>query len=395
LLGMAMYRKVTMYCNWIILILCLFVALNSNFCICVEDDIDEIAPPVEENDVLVLTKDNFDDVVTSRDNILVEFYAPWCGHCKQLTPEFEKAAKELKEADPPVALAKVDATVETDLGTRFDVSGYPTLKFFKNGRSFDYDGPRQAEGIVRYMKERSSPDWKPPPEAVIVLTKDNFTEVTEREELMVVMFYAPWCGHCKKLMPEYEKAAQELLKSPQGATLLAKVDATVESELGSKYGVSGYPTMKVFRNGKVSNYKSDAREKYGIMQYVDSLRGPASQETKFADIPKQVSRSDDNAILIVGFFKSDKDKTFQIYEEATNELRGDYQFIHTFEVDAAATRYKIPPNSVVIFLSARFQSPHEPAFHTFQVNDNTKAEEVITFLDEHNTPLVGQYGRSS
>jgi len=47
-------------------------------------------------------------------------------------------------------------------------------------------------GIVRYMKERSSPDWKPPPEAVVVLTKDNFTEVTEREELMVVMFYAPW-----------------------------------------------------------------------------------------------------------------------------------------------------------------------------------------------------------
>ena len=53
------------------------------------------------------------------------------------------------------------------------------------------------------------------------------------------------------------------------------------------------------------------------MQYVDSLRGPASKETKFADIPKQVSRSDDNAMLIVGFFKSDQDKTFQIYEEAS------------------------------------------------------------------------------
>ena len=42
------------------------------------------------------------------------------------------------------------------------------------------------------MKERSNPDWKPPPEAVIILTKDNFTEITDNEELMVVMFYAPW-----------------------------------------------------------------------------------------------------------------------------------------------------------------------------------------------------------
>jgi hypothetical protein len=47
-------------------------------------------------------------------------------------------------------------------------------------------------GIVQYMKERSTSDWKPPPEATVVLTKDNFTEVTEREDLMVVMFYAPW-----------------------------------------------------------------------------------------------------------------------------------------------------------------------------------------------------------
>ena len=47
-------------------------------------------------------------------------------------------------------------------------------------------------GIVSYMKERADPNWKPPPEAVLTLTKENFTEVTNRESLMLVEFYAPW-----------------------------------------------------------------------------------------------------------------------------------------------------------------------------------------------------------
>lgn len=71
-----------------------------------------------------------------------------CGHCKSLAPEYEKAAKVLKENQPVVLLGAVDATVETDLASRFDVSGYPTLKFFKKGTAFDYDGPRNKDGMV-------------------------------------------------------------------------------------------------------------------------------------------------------------------------------------------------------------------------------------------------------
>ena len=59
---------------------------------------------------------------------------------------YEKAAKVLKTNDPPVTLATVDATVETDLASRYDVSGYPTLKFFKKGDVNDYDGPRDENG---------------------------------------------------------------------------------------------------------------------------------------------------------------------------------------------------------------------------------------------------------
>ena len=125
------------------------------------------------------------------------------------------------------------------------------------------------------MKEQADPNWKPPPKEVIVLTEGNFTEITNREELMLVEFYAPWCGHCKRLAPEYEKAAKQL-KSRDKPILLAKVDATVKSELGQKYGVTGYPTLKVFRKGKPSEYKGE-RNEFGIVSHMEGQVGPSSQ----------------------------------------------------------------------------------------------------------------------
>ncbi len=63
---------------------------------------------------------------------VVEFYAPWCGHCKNLAPEWESAAKTLSEAklDPPIVLANVDATEEDNkpLATKYGVKGFPTIK---------------------------------------------------------------------------------------------------------------------------------------------------------------------------------------------------------------------------------------------------------------------------
>ena len=65
-----------------------------------------------------------------------------------MAPELEAAAGVLKDDTPPIQIAKVDATEEKDLGTRFGVSGYPTLFIFRKGEKFEYNGPREKRGKI-------------------------------------------------------------------------------------------------------------------------------------------------------------------------------------------------------------------------------------------------------
>lgn len=119
----------------------------------------------EENEskefVLTLDRSNFTDTVSKHKFIVVEFYAPWCGHCKSLAPEYEKAASILSSHDPPIVLAKVDASNETnrELANEFEIKGFPTIKILRDGgkAAQEYKGPREAEGIVTYLQKQSGP----------------------------------------------------------------------------------------------------------------------------------------------------------------------------------------------------------------------------------------------
>ena len=107
------------------------------------------------DEVVVLDADNFDNLVmNSKDIWMVEFYAPWCGHCKALEPEWKIAAGKLKGQ---VKLGKMDVDDDKNkqIGSRFGVTGFPTIKVFDYGpksdsKAYPYEGQRQAQDIVNF-----------------------------------------------------------------------------------------------------------------------------------------------------------------------------------------------------------------------------------------------------
>ncbi|GAB4855732.1 disulfide-isomerase [Ancistrocladus abbreviatus] len=168
-------------------------------------------------------------------------------------------------------------------------------------------------------------------EFVMTLDHSNFTTIISKYDFIVVQFYAPWCGHCKRLAPEYEKAASALSKHDPPITL-AKVDASdqVNKELALQYNIEGFPTIKILRNGGKSSqeYKSP-READGIVDYLKKQLGPASVEIKSIDDAKK--HIDEKSIFIVGLFPRFSGEEFENYTRLAENLRSDYSFGHALD----------------------------------------------------------------
>lgn len=373
---------------YLILCICSILSLTLRETACeatINDDIPVVegVHVTEEENVLVLTNENFDTVVSSKPIILVEFYAPWCGHCQVLAPEYSKAAAILKNSSPRISLAKVDATAQEEVTKRFDVTGYPTLFIFKNGNKLEYDGPRTAQGIVDYMKQQADINYTPPPSAVLTLTLENFTSVVESKDLVLVEFYAPWCGHCKRLAPEYERAAKMLSNLPS-PIWLAKVDATIEKELAKKFEVSGYPTMFIFRKGERNKYDGP-RDESGIISYMIEQAKPPSIEIKEAKLlDKGIS---DKMVTVIGFFESEESLLFQKYINAANLQRRKFKFLHTFS-SSVISHASAKPGMIALYQPERFRSKHEPIRRELKL-DNMIYEDIVHFLEKYEIPLVG------
>eukprot|EP00096_Caligus_rogercresseyi_P004219 TRINITY_DN183_c0_g4_i1.p1 TRINITY_DN183_c0_g4~~TRINITY_DN183_c0_g4_i1.p1 ORF type:complete len:523 (-),score=193.74 TRINITY_DN183_c0_g4_i1:173-1741(-) len=138
----------------------------------------------KDEGIFVLNEKNFDEAVKNFEHLLVEFYAPWCGHCKALAPEYVKAAQMLREKDSPIKLAKVDGTIEQDLVIKHQISGYPTLRFYRNGADpIKYNGGRMASEIVAWLEKKIGPP------AIFLNSVEEAETLIEDNDVAVIGFY--------------------------------------------------------------------------------------------------------------------------------------------------------------------------------------------------------------
>jgi len=166
---------------------------------------------------------------------------------------------------------------------------------------------------------------------VLSLGDSDFDSTMADLDLTVVKFFAPWCGHCKRMAPEYEKAAK-ILKDNDPPLSLVEVDCTEAGKATcQKYGVSGYPTLKVFRNGEVSSDYQGGRESADFVKFLASQAGPASSEV--SDAAGFEAKLSGASNVFFGFFENDKSDAYAAFTKVANELREDHKFAHTFSAD--------------------------------------------------------------
>ncbi|CAN4101834.1 unnamed protein product [Withania somnifera] len=116
-------------------------------------------PETNDEPVKVVVRDTLQDMVfNSGKNVLLEFYAPWCGHCNNLAPILDEVAVSF-ESDPDVLITKLDATANDLPKGEFDVQGFPTMYFRSaSGNLSQYDGERTKEAIIEFIeKNRDKP----------------------------------------------------------------------------------------------------------------------------------------------------------------------------------------------------------------------------------------------
>ncbi|EDR04936.1 protein disulfide isomerase [Laccaria bicolor S238N-H82] len=202
----------------------------------------------------------------------VEHFSPHCSHCRNFAPTWEKLVVDMEKETPSVNLAQVNCLLYGDLCDQNGVKGYPTIFMYDAGKQIEeYNGNRDLDDLKTFIKrfvKETPPVSKPPtvvrpPAAaapkpktplnvdgeVLGLSDEIFSSTLDQGPAFV-KFFAPWCGHCKKLAPLWKKLARHM----KDKVTIAEVNCDDHSALCKSQDIKGYPTLIFFSNGGRSEY---------------------------------------------------------------------------------------------------------------------------------------------
>ncbi|GIY91012.1 protein disulfide-isomerase TMX3 [Caerostris darwini] len=194
---------------------------------------------------------------------LVMFYAPWCGHCKNLEPIWNQVAQSL--VDTEIRVGRIDCTRFTSVAHEFSVSGFPTILFIKGHKTVEYRGDRERSDIVDFARRMDGP-------AVRYATCTQFEGFRELKKVFFVYLYDSKLPENEQLKDNYTRVAEEFQTVVNFYTAPASCLATVPNAIMPKEQ-SAY----VCKDGSCFQYNEEEfmSQNISLREWVNKERFPA------------------------------------------------------------------------------------------------------------------------
>jgi protein disulfide-isomerase A1 len=313
------------------------------------EDYDDEEGGADDKDVAAVTSANFDTLIKGSKYALVAFTAPWCGHCKKLKPEYARAATVLKSVAPDVVIGNCDATQEAELAGQFDVKGYPTLKWFVDGElASDYNGGRDAEGIVQWIKKKTGPA------AVTLETTESLEDMEDDSEVIILGYFSAFEGEAYDNFISVAKATEDV-----------SFAQTTDKDVAAAAGLTAQGVVAI------KNFKGDARETAAASSTDEAELLAFVQKEK---MPITIEFSQENSEKI---FNSGIKKQMLFWASAA-DLSPESDVFKTYKAVAEKLRGQL------VFVTINNEGPsHEPVTNYFGLKD-AKSPVILGFYMEGN-----------
>ncbi|KAG8692770.1 hypothetical protein FRC09_010967 [Ceratobasidium sp. 395] len=345
-----------------------------------------------------LTESDFKSSI-SKGLWLVEFYSPYCPHCKHFAPAWDQVAKEKAslEAISGFTMAQVNCIAQGDLCRSNKVDGYPQVMLFQDGeKTAEYAGDRSPADLSKFIDEHvtkytllstSKSSTSPGPDTsylnpdgtVMVVSPDNF-EKTLGQGPTFLKFYAPWCGHCKKLAPIWV----ELAAKAKGRATIAEVDCDQNGSLCKSQGVDGYPMLFFYYAGQKLDYRGPRRLE-PLEQFVMRAVSPGVQQLDVNEADEVLKK--ETVFFLALYTYATPQEFLANIDEAAKSLLGTPPVYKSRSPDLF-TKFNVDPAGGSVLLAIKDHSLKP--FAEFPITAAASPSVINAFFQHHRIPTLQQ-----
>jgi len=275
-----------------------------------------------------LNPDNF-DVSTATGTWFIKFFSPYCPHCRHFAPMWQELVEDV-DAIPSATLnmGEVNCAVYGDLCSRLSIESYPKMNIYQNGEFVETfkksrDRDLLTEFMAPYLGSATTTDapesdnTEPPPNPLgelLLLTDQNFQEVISKGHVFI-KFYAPWCGHCKKLAPTWLQLAEQM----KNQLVIAEVNCEAYGSICRSQDVQGYPMLFYYDEAGAKTEYTGSRKLADLDAFVERLVSPSVQEIAFSDFDSQVQA---NEVMFLLLHSTSDTQSTAVVTKASSVLLG-------------------------------------------------------------------------